>query len=250
MSNNTPLIEFKKITKKFGDLTVLDQINFSINHGTITSIIGKSGVGKSVLLKHIIGLLEPDEGDMLFSGKKIFDLTKKELKNIRRKFSYMFQNMALFDSMTILENIALPLIEKNIYKKTEIINKAMEKISQLELDDIVNKYPSQISGGMQKRVALARALVTDPEIVLFDEPTTGLDPIRKKAVFDMIQYYQKQFDFTAVVVSHDIPDIFYISHKIALLENAKIVFEGTLDDIYACNEPFIKEFIKERKIGV
>jgi phospholipid/cholesterol/gamma-HCH transport system ATP-binding protein len=222
-----PLIQLVDVYKKFGNNKVLIGANLSIFEGQVTTIIGKSGGGKSVLLKHIIGLLEPDSGKILFRGRSLSEMQKAEKKAFKRKFSYVFQGTALFDSITIFENIALPLKEKTSFKKAKIDNLVREKMDQLDLRGIDHKYPSQLSGGMKKRVALARALVTDPEIVLFDEPTTGLDPIRKNAVHKMISDYQKQFGFTGVVVSHEIPDIFYISQRVAMLEEGRIVFEGS-----------------------
>ena len=169
----TPLIEFTNVTKRFDIRTILDQVNLKIFEGHVTTIIGKSGTGKSVLLKHIIGLLTPDEGSILFRGKDIGKMAKTEWKDYTAKISYMFQNNALFDSMTVFENIALPLRQTTSLNKSEVAQRVMARITQTELTEVVDKYPSEISGGMQKRVALSRALVTDPEIVLFDEPTTG-----------------------------------------------------------------------------
>lgn len=239
-----PLIEFKKVTKSFGDNTVLRDVNLSIYEGEITTIIGKSGVGKSVFLKHIIGLLKPDKGEVLFKGRKISEMSKEEYRNLKRRFSYMFQNNALFDSQTVYENIALPLEERTNMPVAEIRGKVLSIMEELELSrDIVDKYPSQLSGGMQKRVALARALITDPKIVLFDEPTTGLDPIRKNGVLSMITYYQKKFGFTAVLVSHDIPDVFYISDRIAIIENQSILFQGTPVELEQTENSTIEQFI-------
>ena len=202
-----PLIEFKNVTKTFGDNTVLRNVDLSIYEGQITTIIGKSGVGKSVFLKHIIGLLTPDSGEVLFRGKQVSKMSREEHREMKRQFSYMFQNNALFDSLNIYENIALPLEERTKMQPDEIRRKVYQMMNDLELSkENFEKYPSQLSGGMQKRVALARALITDPKIVLFDEPTTGLDPIRKNAVLSMITHYQSKFGFTAVLVSHDIPD--------------------------------------------
>jgi phospholipid/cholesterol/gamma-HCH transport system ATP-binding protein len=239
----TPLIEFVNVTKRFGQRTILDQINLSINEGQTTTIIGKSGVGKSVALKHIIGLLKPDAGEIRFSGRRLKDMSRDERRAMKRRFSYMFQNNALFDSMTVFENIALPLFEKAMFPKDEIEQRVRTKIELLDLSEVINKYPSQISGGMQKRVALARALITEPHIVLFDEPTTGLDPIRKNAVLGMIAHYQKQFGFTAVIVSHDIPDVFFISNRIAIIYEGKIIFQGSPFDLEQFDHPIIEEFI-------
>ncbi len=186
------LIEFKNVTKRFGSRTILDQVNLEVYDGQVTTIIGKSGTGKSVLLKHMIGLLAPTEGRILFRGRLIDEMSQKELEEFRSQFSYCFQNNALFDSLSVYENIALPLQQTTQLDKRAIEGKVMEKIDQLELSDVTHKYPSELSGGMQKRVALARALITDPKIVLFDEPTTGQDPIRKNAILSMIVQNQKK----------------------------------------------------------
>jgi len=239
-----PLIELKKVTKRFGTRTILDRLNLTIFEGDITTIIGKSGEGKSVLLKHIIGLLKPDEGKILFNGKQLKGLTRKERKSFKRQASYMFQNNALFDSLTVFENIALPLREKTRLREDAIKSKVLAKIDQMELSEVTYKYPSQISGGMQKRVALARALVTAPKIILFDEPTTGLDPLRKNAVLGMIAHHQKKIGFTAVLVSHDIPDVFFISNRVAIIDKGKIPFQGTPIELEQSENPVVQEFIK------
>jgi phospholipid/cholesterol/gamma-HCH transport system ATP-binding protein len=239
-----PLIQLRDIDKSFGPLHVLEKVNLTIERGLITSVIGKSGVGKSVMLKLIIGLLKPDGGEILFEGRPLRRMTGVERKRFKAKCSYMFQSMALFDSLTIYENIAMPLEEKSRLSLKEISRLVMEKIEQLELGEIAAKHPSEISGGMKKRVALARALITQPEIILFDEPTTGLDPIRKNSVYQMIQQYQQRFDFTAVVVSHEIPDIFTISQKVAMLEERRIVFEGDPEEIVKSTDPLVQRFIK------
>ncbi|UCF95352.1 MAG: ATP-binding cassette domain-containing protein, partial [Desulfobacterales bacterium] len=239
-----PLIQLKNTYKKFGDNYVLNGVDLSIYQGQITTIIGKSGTGKSVLLKHLIGLIEPDAGQILFRGKSVAEMKPPERKAWKKKFSYMFQGSALFDSMNVFENIALPLKEGNSLPDPEIERRVRDKMHQLDLYKIDEKYPSQLSGGMQKRVALARALVTEPEIVLFDEPTTGLDPIRKNAVHGMISNYQKRFRFTGVIVSHEIPDIFFISQRIAMLEDGRILFEGTPEEIQMVNDPVVRSFIE------
>jgi len=241
---NQPLIQFENVSKKFGQLIVLKEANLSIYQGEVTTVIGKSGEGKSVLLKHIIGLMQPDSGQVLFKGRLLSEMSKRERKTLKKKFSYMFQNNALFDSMTVFENIALPLKEGNSVSEAEISNLVHDKMRQLDLHEIDNKYPSQLSGGMRKRVALARALITDPEIVLFDEPTTGLDPIRKNAVHSMISDYQKKFGFTALLVSHEIPDIFYISQRIVMLQDGRILFQGSSEEVQQSSDPEVLEFIR------
>ncbi|MFA5322781.1 MAG: ATP-binding cassette domain-containing protein [Smithella sp.] len=239
----TPLIEFKDVTKRFGNRTVLDRVNLQIYEGEVTTIIGLSGSGKSVMLKHIIGLIKPDEGTILFRGKPITSMTKAEITASFAQISYMFQGNALFDSLTVYDNIALPLRETTRLKKAEIDRRVMARIAQTELTESAHRYPSELSGGMQKRAALARALITDPKIVLFDEPTTGQDPVRKNAILSMIAQYQKKFNFTAILVSHEIPDVYFISNRIVSLYNHQIVFQGTPEEMENFDHPFKDEVI-------
>jgi phospholipid/cholesterol/gamma-HCH transport system ATP-binding protein len=241
---NQALIQFDNVYKKFGSNQVLKGANLSIYQGEITTIIGMSGMGKSVLLKHVIGLLKPDSGRILFQGHPLHEMKRADRDTLKAKFSYVFQDTALFDSMSVYENIALPLKEATSLPKGEIRTRVRDKMKLFDLEGIDNKYPSQLSGGMKKRVALARALVTEPEIVLFDEPTTGLDPIRKSAVHSMISDYQRRLGFTGVVISHDIPDIFYISQRVAMLDDGKIRFEGTPDEIQQASDEVVQQFIQ------
>ena len=240
---DTPLIEFKNVTKRFGEQTVLERVNLQIYEGQTTTIIGLSGSGKSVLLKHIIGLLEPDEGTILFRGKPLTEMKKSEIATSLSQISYMFQGNALFDSLTVYDNIALPLRETTNLKKAEIDRMVMARIEQTELAEAAHRYPSELSGGMQKRAALARALITDPRIVLFDEPTTGQDPVRKNAILSMIAQYQRKFNFTAIMVSHEIPDVYFISNRILALYDKTIVFQGTPEELGNFDHPFTDEVI-------
>jgi phospholipid/cholesterol/gamma-HCH transport system ATP-binding protein len=171
-------------------------------------------------------------------------MSRKELDELRSQFSYCFQNNALFDSLTVFENIALPLQQTTRMSRQEIESKVRERIDQLELSEVPHKYPSELSGGMQKRVALARALITDPKVVLFDEPTTGQDPIRKNAIFSMIVHNQKKFGFTTIMISHDIPDVFFISDRILILYDGQIIFQGPYDEIDKLEHPMVDEFVK------
>lgn len=239
-----PLIEFRNVTKRFGSNTVLENVNLQIYEGEVTTIIGLSGTGKSVLLKHIIGLLKPDEGTILFRGVPLNAMKNSEKSSYFAQMSYMFQGNALFDSMTVYENIAMPLQETTNLSRTEIDRRVRARIEQAELTDAVDKYPSEISGGMQKRVALARALVTDPRIVLFDEPTTGQDPVRKNVILSMVAEYHRKFGFTAIMVSHAIPDVYYISNRILALYDKRIVFQGTPEELEEFEHPFKDEVIK------
>lgn len=240
---DTPLIEFKDVTKRFGSKTVLDRVNLQIYEGQVTTIIGLSGSGKSVMLKHIIGLMQPDEGAIYFRGKPIAEMTKPEIAAAFAQISYMFQGNALFDSMTVYDNIALPLRETTRLQKMAIDRKVMARVKQTELTEAIHRYPSELSGGMQKRAALARALITDPQIVLFDEPTTGQDPVRKNAILSMIAQYQKKLNFTAILVSHEIPDVYFISNRILALYDRRIVFQGTPAELENFDHPFTDEVI-------
>lgn len=238
-----PLIEFIDVRKSFGNNHVMQGVNLAIYEDEITVIIGKSGSGKSVLLKHIIGLMHHDSGKVLFKGEEISSMSGNRREDFKRNFSYMFQENALFDSMNIYENIALPLTETSRLSKQEIKNKVEMRMEQLEIQGTSNKYPAQLSGGMKKRVALARALITEPSIVLFDEPTTGLDPVRKNGVHAMIKSYQQMFGFTAVIVSHEIPDIFQIAQRVAMLEKGKIIFQGSAEEIMKSDLSEVSTFI-------
>jgi len=240
----TPLIQLVDIKKRFGTNQVLTGVNLSIYQGKIMAVIGKSGTGKSVLLKHIIGLIRQDSGTILIQGTPLDEMSKEKKRRFKKDLSYMFQENALFDSLTVFDNIALPLVETSRDKKSIIREKVDTRMEQLGLGSIGLKFPSQLSGGMRKRVALARALVTDPKVVLFDEPTTGLDPVRKRKVHAMIEEYQKQFGFTAVIVSHDIPEIFDVAQHIAMLDEGKISFEGTKDDILNSHSDTLNAFIQ------
>jgi phospholipid/cholesterol/gamma-HCH transport system ATP-binding protein len=240
----TPFIQFEGVSKSFNGNSVLRGIDLAIYKGEITTIIGKSGGGKSVLLKHIIGLLEPDAGQIEIDGQSLSTLNGRARRQLRRRFSYMFQNSALFDSMTVFENIALPLQEGLRLNPGQIRERVHQRMGELDLGRIDDEYPSQLSGGMKKRVALARALVTDPEVVLFDEPTTGLDPVRKNSVHTMIAEYQQRLGFTAVLISHEIPDVFYFSQRIAMLHEGRIIYAGTPSELQRISDPVVHEFIQ------
>lgn len=241
---NPPLIELRNVKKSFGSKVVLDGVNLTIEQGEVTTIIGKSGTGKSVMLKNIIGLMEPDEGTILFKGRDIKTMQPAERQDYYRQLSYMFQNNALFDSMTVYQNIAFPLEQTTHLSAEQIRIRVEEKMAQTDLTGVGNRFPSEISGGMQKRVAFSRALVTRPKIVLFDEPTTGQDIVRRNAILSMIAEYKKKFDFTAVVISHDIPDVLFISNRVLVLHEGKIVFQGTPLEMENFEHPFVDEFVE------
>lgn len=236
------------LKKHFGENRVLDGIDLDVAEASITTIIGRSGIGKSVLLKCIANLLVPDEGSIELNGQPI-EKSRKYSAEGPVCFSYMFQNNALFDSLTAYENIALPLREATRLKPSEVRDKVDAMLEQLELADAAARYPGELSGGMKKRVALGRALVTNPQIVLFDEPTTGLDPERKFSVFEMIADYRERFGFTALLVSHDIPEVFEISDRVAWLDEGRIKFFGAPKDLNAEAESVLAGFLNKANYG-
>ena len=237
------MITVRNVHKSFGSQKVLDGLDLDIPDGKITAIIGPSGEGKSVLLKHLIGLLQPDSGAVEVDGESIVDLRRSELNRIREKFGMLFQNVALFDSMTVFENVAFPLEEKTSFSKKEIRDKVLSALEDVGLKNIENKFPDELSGGMKKRVGLARAVVLNPKIILFDEPTTGLDPIIKRAIHQLIKDTHAKFGFTAVIVSHEIPEIFDVAQNVAMLFRGKILQYGTSEEIMNSEHPAVRQFI-------
>lgn len=238
------MIKLIKITKSFNSQKVLDELDLNIDPEKITVIIGQSGGGKSVLLKHIIGLIRPDSGRIIIDGIDITNLNDKKLNEVRKKFGMLFQDAALFDSMTVGENVAFPLNEHTRLSRKEINKIVDDKLNLVGLDNVTNKMPSELSGGMRKRAGLARAIALDPKIVLFDEPTTGLDPIMRESIDKLIVSTQQRTKATFVVISHDIESTFMIAHKVAMLYQGKIVAVGTPDEIRLSNDSFVRRFIK------
>ncbi|WP_321492867.1 ATP-binding cassette domain-containing protein [uncultured Desulfobacter sp.] len=243
----TPFIELIDIHKNFAGNSVLDGVNLTIEKGMVTCIIGKSGTGKSVLLKHIIGLMQADSGTVCVDGLPTDEMDSVQRHRFYKQISYMFQDNALFDFLTVWENIALPLTEKKKIPMEQIRSRVKEKMQALEISSHENKYPAQLSGGIRKRVALARALITEPVAVLFDEPTTGLDPVRRNSVHAMISTYQKEFGFTAVIVSHDIPQIFTIAQHVAMLDQGKIIYFGKSEEISHSDNDTVRAFISGKE---
>ena len=239
------MIEIKNLHKKFGTNKVLQGVNLDIHPGETLVIIGRSGCGKSVLLKHIVGLLIPDEGYVKLKDKIINELDKEELYEIRKKFGFLFQGAALFDSMTVEENVSLPLVEsKNGYSKNEIKKIVSEKLELVGLKDELNIKPAELSGGMKKRVGLARALVTNPEYILYDEPTTGLDPIMSDSIDNLIKDLSEKIKVTTVVVTHDMYSVKNVAAKVAMMHEGRIHFYGTPDEMLTSKDSVIVDFIK------
>jgi len=243
-----PLIQFTDVRKRFGTHEVLKGVNLSIYRGQILAVNYLFPAITHHLAAGLQHSVRPDSGKILIKGRPFSELPGKTRRAFQKELSYMFQDNALFDFLTIYDNIALPLTEDPDFPKGKIDEKVSARIDQLGLCGTESKFPAQLSGGMRKRVALARALVTDPNVVLFDEPTTGLDPVRKKKVHSMIQEYQEQFGFTAVIVSHDIPQIFDVAQRIAMLDNGIIKFEGSKQDILNSHSKILNAFLRGENI--
>lgn len=237
------MIEIVDLHKSFSGQQVLNGLSLTIADKELIAIIGKSGGGKSVFLKHLIGILKPDNGKIIIEGVDITSISSKELDVIRQKLGVVFQGGALFDSITIYDNIAFPLREKLNLDKIQIHERVTQALEDVRLTGIEKKFPSEISGGMKKRVALARALVTEPEIVLFDEPTTGLDPILLRSIHKLIVDTHKKYEFTGVIITHDIPEIFDVVDRVAFLYEGKIAEIGDPDEIKNSANPVSRQFI-------
>jgi phospholipid/cholesterol/gamma-HCH transport system ATP-binding protein len=254
------MIEIRNLRKSFGKKTVLDAVNLDIPSGDTICIIGKSGSGKSVLIQHVVGLLYPDEGSVKVDGLDISSLTKKQLFDLRGRFGYVFQSAALFDSMTVFENVVLSMYEHGERDRNKLESEAKRVLSAVQLlpDDVSvesaafqnewkilsEKKPSDLSGGMRKRVGVARALVGSPEYIFYDEPTTGLDPVTSEQVDILISDLTKKLNVTSIVITHDMFSVFRIAHSVAMLHNGKVRFNGTADEMKNTDDTIVKEFIE------
>ncbi len=239
----TAKIEYRAVRKSFDENQVLRGVDFQIPRGRITAIIGRSGEGKSVLLKHSLGLLSPDGGEVLVDGVDISKLRGRELNQARSRFGMLFQGAALFDSMTVEENVAFPLVEHSALTRAEVARRVKEKLRLVGLGDVETRMPSQLSGGMKKRVGLARAIIREPEIVLYDEPTTGLDPILTDSIHRLIVQMQEVLQVTSVMVSHDVEKVLEFAHYVGMLHQGRMVFAGAPDELRASDDPIVRQFI-------
>lgn len=236
------LLHVEDLHMRFGDRTVLAGVDLGVVRGSIFSVLGPSGAGKSVFLKCLADILRPESGRISFDGRPLASGDAPARAEFRRRCSFLFQSNALFDSLTVLENVALPLEQTTDLTNHEIRERSLEALRELEMEDHRTRYPGQLSGGMQKRLALARAIVTRPELVFFDEPTAGLDPLRRNAVFTMIAQYQRQFGFTALIVTHDVTEAMIASDRVALLDQGRICFEGSPAEFSASTLSVVRGF--------
>ena len=249
MTHSANIIELKGIFKSFGSQQVLKGVDLAVPRGKTTVIIGRSGGGKSVMLKHMIGLIKPDQGQVLVDGEDIVRMSDHQLNQVRRRFGMLFQDAALFDSMNVLDNVAFPLREHTNLPEREIRQVVAEKLNLVGLSGVEKKMPGELSGGMRKRVGLARAITLEPEIILYDEPTTGLDPPLSAAINRLIMETQEKLGVTSVVISHDIEGAYQVGHYIAMLYQGKIIAQGRPREIQESSDEVVQQFIHGRAEG-
>jgi len=238
------MIRIKGLWKSFGDNKVLKGLNLDIETGETIVVIGQSGCGKSVLMKTIVGLLIPDDGEIEIENVSLKNISRKKLLEIRKKIGMVFQSSALFDSFSVWENVGLGLIEHSKMSQDEIMRIAREKLKLVGLSDVEDMYPAELSGGMKKRVGIARAIAMNPQFVLYDEPTTGLDPIIADRINNLIIELQKELNITTVAVTHDIISAYKIADRIAMLYDGEIIFDGTPKEVQNTDNPYVQQFIK------
>ena len=243
------MIKIRDLKKRLGTKQVLDGVNLEIVQGETMLVMGRSGTGKSVLLKHIIGLMTPDSGSIEVDGVDLVGMREKELNAVRKRFGMLFQSAALFDSLTVGENIALPLREHTAMSEAEVQARVAERLEWVGLSGVENMKPASLSGGMKKRVGLARAIAMDPQFVLYDEPTTGLDPIMADVIDRLIRSLQKRMGVTSVVVTHDMASAFKVADRMALLNDGRVVFLGTPDEVRTTKDPLVRQFVEGSSEG-
>ncbi len=237
------LIELRHVSKRFGSLVVLNGVSLEIPEGQSLVVIGASGTGKSVMLKHIVGLLRPDSGEVWFDGRRIDNLPERKLSELRTNFGFLFQMGALFDSLNVADNVGFPLVEHTHKAPEEIARIVRQKLSMIGLPDAGSKMPGELSGGQKKRVALARAIALDPRVILYDEPTTGLDPIRSDVINELILKLKRTLNVTSIVVTHDMNSAFKVADRMVMLHEGHLIFDGTPDELQASEDPRVKRFV-------
>ncbi len=242
------VVEINNLSKRFEHLVVLDDISIDVKLGENLIVFGRSGTGKSVLLKCIIGLLIPDKGSIKINGKDVINISIKELNQIRKNIGFLFQSGALYDSMTVRENLSFPLVKNTKLSLSEINEKVIDSLKKVSLEQAVDKMPSELSGGMRKRIALARSIITEPKLMLYDEPTTGLDPITSKEISELILNLQKSLNMTSIVVTHDLICANIIADRAIFLKEGKIAYQGNIDELTLSEDKFLRNFFSEKII--
>jgi phospholipid/cholesterol/gamma-HCH transport system ATP-binding protein len=243
------MIEIRGLKKRFGAHRVLDGVDLTIHDGESIVIIGQSGTGKSVLLKHIIGLMRPDSGQVIVDGRDLGTLNRHDLLAIRRRFGYLFQGAALFDSLTVGENVGLGLTDGGGFAPAEVDRVVREKLALVGLTDVEHLKPSDLSGGMRKRVGLARALATEPAYILYDEPTTGLDPVMADSINRLMRKLQAETGVTSIAVTHDMNSAYFVADRLAMLNAGRIIFTGTPEQVRATTDPMVRQFVEGSSEG-
>lgn len=239
-------IELKDVHKRFGSQEVLRGINLTLAHGETLCIIGPSGEGKTVMMKHIIGLIKPDKGEIYVDGVHVNRLKEREMAPIRQKVSMLFQGAALFDNLTVEQNVAFPLLEHGVRDRAEIDRRVREALQAVDLDEHRKKFPTALSGGMRKRTGIARAIIDHSECILYDEPNSGLDPIGSDIIDQMIARMQRRFNITSIIVTHDMRSVFKIANRVAMLYRGEIRFLGTPEELKKCDDKIVQDFINGR----
>jgi phospholipid/cholesterol/gamma-HCH transport system ATP-binding protein len=248
-NSNSIAIKVSDLRRRFGTQQVLDGVDLECPRGQITTIVGPSGCGKTVFLKHLTLLMRADSGRIVINGVDVTRLSSRALDSVREQFGVLFQGGALFDSLTVFENVAFPLVEKTRMSREEIARAVNDKLAAVGLEGMGHKYPSEISGGMQKRAALARALIRNPNILYLDEPTTGLDPTRTGAIHELIRRTHEKFGLTVVMVSHDVPQVFEISDRVAFMHRGRMWLNGTVAQVMEAHDPIFERFLAGRGSG-
>lgn len=250
MANST-IVKVENLSKRFGDFVVLEDVSLEVKHAENLVVFGRSGTGKSVLLKCIIGLMRPEKGNIFVNDQNVVNISLSELNKIRKNIGFLFQSAALYDSMTVRENLQFtltrnnPLIDRNLVK-----DKILNTLELVSLENAIDKMPSELSGGMRKRIGLARSIITDPKLMLYDEPTTGLDPITTKEISELILNLQKKLEMTSIVVTHDLICAKIIADRALFLKDARVAFEGNIDELTVSSDPFLKNFFSNEIINV
>lgn len=243
-TSSDPILKITDLKKSFGKLDVLKDVNLTMNKGETVVILGRSGTGKSVILECIIGLLSPDSGNIEVFGKEFLNLPEKEENKLRIKIGFLFQSGALYDSMTVRQNLEFPVIRQPDYKKEDLTSKVEEQLKNVGLEQAIDKVPSELSGGMKKRIGLARTLMLDPEIILYDEPTTGLDPFTSNEISQLILDMQKKYNVTSLIVTHDMACARLVANRIVVLNEGQFAAEGTYDELEKSDDEFVKGFFE------